>query len=292
MNAKCEPTQIENLLAGEVVLHVEHFRPSKPARLVLVAVHGFGAYCGLYRHVAGALLARGIAVTQFDCRGHGRSQGRRGHVDHFDDYHADLSLVVRRARELVPGVPWALMGHSLGGLIALHHVLRRQSQPQADQLVVVAPWLELKMKVSMPKRAAAEVFARLKPTLTMSNGIKAEDVSRSPEVVANFFRDPLVHHVATAGWLASVLQTQAAVRAMGTQLQVPTLLLVAGQDRIVSSEATLAFAQKAGSLTEVRRYPALYHELFLEPEREQVVSDIADWLLMPHAASAPSAALV
>jgi lysophospholipase len=291
MNAKCEPTQIENLLAGEVVLHVEHFRPSKPA-LVLVAVHGFGAYCGLYRHVAGALLARGIAVTQFDCRGHGRSQGRRGHVDHFDDYHADLSLVVRRARELVPGVPWALMGHSLGGLIALHHVLRRQSQPQADQLVVVAPWLELKMKVSMPKRAAAEVFARLKPTLTMSNGIKAEDVSRSPEVVANFFRDPLVHHVATAGWLASVLQTQAAVRAMGTQLQVPTLLLVAGQDRIVSSEATLAFAQKAGSLTEVRRYPALYHELFLEPEREQVVSDIADWLLMPHAASAPSAALV
>ena len=291
MNAKCEPTQIETLLAGEVVLHVEHFRPSKPA-LVLVAVHGFGAYCGLYRHVAGALLARGIAVTQFDCRGHGRSQGRRGHVDHFDDYHADLSLVVRRARELVPGVPWALMGHSLGGLIALHHVLRRQSQPQADQLVVVAPWLELKMKVSMPKRAAAEVFARLKPTLTMSNGIKAEDVSRSPEVVANFFRDPLVHHVATAGWLASVLQTQAAVRAMGTQLQVPTLLLVAGQDRIVSSEATLAFAQKAGSLTEVRRYPALYHELFLEPEREQVVSDIADWLLMPHAASAPSAALV
>jgi lysophospholipase len=290
MNAKCEPTQIETLLAGEVVLHVEHFRPSKPARLVLVAVHGFGAYCGLYRHVAGALLARGIAVTQFDCRGHGRSQGRRGHVDHFDDYHADLSLVVRRARELVPGVPWALMGHSLGGLIALHHVLRRQSQPQADQLVVVAPWLEL--KVSMPKRAAAEVFARLKPTLTMSNGIKAEDVSRSPEVVANFFRDPLVHHVATAGWLASVLQTQAAVRAMGTQLQVPTLLLVAGQDRIVSSEATLAFAQKAGSLTEVRRYPALYHELFLEPEREQVVSDIADWLLMPHAASAPSAALV
>ena len=283
---------MESLLAGGVALHVEHFRPSAPARLVLVTVHGFGAYCGLYRHVAGALLARGIAVTQFDCRGHGRSQGRRGHVDHFDDYHADLSLVVRRARELVPGVPWALMGHSLGGLIALHHVLRRQSQPQADQLVVVAPWLELKMKVSMPKRAAAEVFARLKPTLTMSNGIKAEDVSRSPEVVANFFRDPLVHHVATAGWLASVLQTQAAVRAMGTQLQVPTLLLVAGQDRIVSSEATLAFAQKAGSLTEVRRYPALYHELFLEPEREQVVSDIADWLLMPHAASAPSAALV
>ena len=283
MNAVCEPTHVESLLAGGVALHVEHFCPGHPARLVLVTVHGFGAYCGLYRHVAGALLARGIAVTQFDCRGHGRSQGCRGHVDRFDDYHADLSLVVRRARELVPGVPWALMGHSLGGLIALDHVLRKRSEPQPDRLVAVAPWLELKMKVSMPKRAAAEVFSRLKPTLTIQNGIKAEDLSRSPEVLASFFRDPLVHHVATAGWFAGVLRAQAAVRAMSDQLPVPALLLVAGQDRIVSSEATLAFAQAAGSTAEVRRYPALYHELFLEPEREQVVSDIADWLLQPHA---------
>ena len=225
--------------------------------------------------------ARGIAVTQFDCRGHGRSQGRRGHVDRFDDYHSDLSLVVRRACERTPGVPWALMGHSLGGAIVLDHVLRQQSHPQADRVVAVAPWLELKVKVSMPKRAAAEFFSHLKPTLTIENGIKAEDVSRTPEVVADFSRDPLVHHVATAGWFAGVLRTQAALRAMAARLQVPTLLLVAGQDRIVSTEASLAFAQAAGSRAEVRLYRELYHDLFLEPEREQVVSDVADWLLEP-----------
>jgi lysophospholipase len=283
VNAVCEPTHEESLSAGGVALHVEHFCPASPARLVLVTVHGFGAHCGIYRHVATALLARGIAVTQFDCRGHGRSQGRRGHVDRFDDYHDDLSLVVRRARERTPGVPWALMGHSLGGAIVLDHVLRQQSQPQADRLVAVAPWLELKMKVSMPKRAAADFFSRLKPTLTTGNGIKAEDVSRSPEVVANFFRDPLVHHVATAGWFASVLRTQAALRTMAGQLAVPTLLLVAGRDRIVSTEAALAFAQAAGSAVEVRRYQDLYHEIFLEPEREQVLSDVANWLLQPQA---------
>jgi lysophospholipase len=283
VNAVCQPTHEESLSAGGVALHVEHFCPASPARLVLVTVHGFGAHCGVYRHVAGALLARGIAVTQFDCRGHGRSQGRRGHIDRFDDYHDDLCLVVRRARERTPGVPWALMGHSLGGTIALDHVLRQQSQPQADRLVAVTPWLELKMKVSMPKRAAAEFFSRLNPTLTTGNGIRAEDLSRSPEVVANFFRDPLIHHVATAGWFASVLRTQAALRAMASQLQVPTLLLVAGQDRIVSTEAALAFAQAAASAVEVRRYQELYHELFLEPEREQVLSDVANWLVQPKA---------
>lgn len=283
MNAVCEPTHEESLSAGGVALHVEHFRPTSPARLVLVTVHGFGAHCGVYRHVAGALLARGIAVTQFDCRGHGRSQGRRGHVDRFDDYHDDLGLVVRRARERTPEVPWALLGHSLGGLIVLDHVVRRKSESQPDRLVAVAPWLELKMKVPMPKRAAADIFSRLKPTLTTGNGIKAEDVSRSPEVVANFFRDPLVHHVATAGWFACVLRSQAALRAMAAQLKVPTLLLVAGQDRIVSTEAALAFAQAAGSAVKVRLYQGLYHEMFLEPEREQVLSDVANWLLQPQA---------
>jgi len=281
MSAACEPTQAETLLAGGFALHVEHFSSAGPPRLLLITVHGFGAHCGIYRHVAGALRARGIAVTQFDCRGHGRSQGRRGHVNRFDDYHSDLSLVVRRARERTPGVPWALMGHSLGGAIVLDHVLRQQSHPQADRVVAVAPWLELKVKVSMPKRAAAEFFSHLKPTLTIENGIKAEDVSRSPEVVADFSRDPLVHHVATAGWFAGVLRTQAALRAMAARLQVPTLLLVAGQDRIVSTEASLAFAQAAGSRAEVRLYRELYHDLFLEPEREQVVSDVADWLLEP-----------
>jgi lysophospholipase len=279
MDAVCEPSYEESIDAGGVALHVEHFSPAVPTRLVLVTVHGFGVHCGLYRHVAGAMIARGIAVTQFDCRGHGRSEGRRGHVDRFDDYHVDLSLVARRARERTPRVPWALMGHSLGGAIVLDYVLRRQSQPQPDLLVAAAPWLELEMKVSMPKRAAAEVFARLSPTLTMENGIKAEDMSRSPAVVANLLRDPLVHHVATAGWFAGVLRTQAALRLMAAQWPVPTLILVAGQDRIVSTEASLAFAQASGSTAEVRRYESLYHELFLEPEREQVVHDVANWLL-------------
>ena len=104
MDAVCEPSYEESIDAGGVALHVEHFSPAVPTRLVLVTVHGFGVHCGLYRHVAGAMIARGIAVTQFDCRGHGRSEGRRGHVDRFDDYHVDLSLVARRAFVRAPGV--------------------------------------------------------------------------------------------------------------------------------------------------------------------------------------------
>ena len=260
-------------------LHVEHFVPDVAPRLLLIMVHGFGAHCGLYRHVAASLKTKGVAVTGFDSRGHGRSQGRRGHVDHFDDYHVDLNQIVQTTRARFPGVPWALMGHSMGGAVALDYVLRQFTQPQADRLVLVAPWLDLKMKVSMPKRAAAEVFAHLKPTLSIANGIRAEDISRNPIVVEKFCEDPLVHHVATAGWFAGVLRAQTRMRASAAHLRVPTLLLVAGQDRIVSTEAALAFARDAGNIVHTRRYETLYHELFLEPEREQVIADIACWLL-------------
>jgi alpha-beta hydrolase superfamily lysophospholipase len=281
MSNGLSPTQQETLDSNGLALHVEHFHPSGPPRQLVVMVHGFGAHCGLYPHVIGAMLARGMAVTQFDCRGNGRSEGIRGHVERFDDYHADLSLVVRRARELSPGVPWALLAHSLGGAIALDHVLRGLSLPQPDRVVVAAPWLELKMKVSSPKRAAAHVFARLKPTLSIGNGLKAEDLSRNPAVVTSFFKDPLIHHEATARWFSGVLGAQASVRAAAAQLQVPTLMLLAGQDRIVSNEVAMTFARTAGSAMQVRTYPDLFHELYLEPERDQVIGDIASWLSTP-----------
>jgi alpha-beta hydrolase superfamily lysophospholipase len=260
-------------------LHLEHYRPSREARMGLVMVHGFSAHCGLYRHVARAFAEQGMAVTQLDCRGHGRSDGRRGHVDDFADYLDDLDEVVAWAEKQDRGLPWAWLGHSLGGAICLAGVLDKKRPHKPARLVTAAPWLKLRMKVSAPKRMAGKVAARVYPTLTMPNGLRAEDVSRNPLVLANFDKDPLVHHVASAGWFATTLAAQARIRAHAQELQVPTLMLLAGQDRIVANEANLAFANAAGKLVEVRQYPALFHEVFLEPEAALLVSDIAAWLL-------------
>jgi lysophospholipase len=250
-------------------IHVEHYRAQGEARLTLVMVHGFSAHCGLYRHVGTAFASTGIAVTQFDCRGHGRSSGRRGHVGDFGEYVEDLATVADWARRQNPGIPWALLGHSMGGAISLAFVQDQTRTDMPGRLVLAAPWLKLRMKVSAPKRAAANVAARVLPTLTMPNGLTAQNVSRNPLVLAGFDRDPLVHHVATAGWFMSMLRAQARIRLQAKELHVPTLLLLAGGDRIVANEATLAFA---------RDYPELFHELFLEPEVDTVLADISTWL--------------
>lgn len=271
---------LESALARrDLTLHLEHYHPRGEPRLSLIMVHGFSAHCGLYRHVGAAMAEQGIAVTQFDCRGHGRSQGRRGHVDGFSDYLEDLEAVVTWGRERQPGAPWALAGHSLGGAIALAFLLERPPETTPLGLVLAAPWLKLKMKVSAPKRMAATVAARVLPVLSMANGLRPENVSRNALVLESFAKDPLVHHVATAGWFMATLRAQARIRARAKGLHVPTLLLLAGEDRIVDNQASQALARAAAGFVETREYPALFHELFLEPEAPTVLADMTAWLL-------------
>jgi acylglycerol lipase len=260
-------------------LHLEHFLPEGAPQGTVVFVHGFDAHCARYRHVGAALAQAGFAATLFDCRGHGRSQGRRGHIDRFTTYDADLAAVATAARAVTPGAALSLMGHSQGGLVVLDAVLREMVHP--DRMILAAPWLGLVMAVPWWKRAASPLFARIWPTLTMDNGLQAGDISRNPEAVQSRDTDPLIHHVASARWFEEVRATQQRIRTAAPSLKVPTLVLVAGQDKIVSSAATMTFAQAAGPAVATRRYEALYHELFLEPEQAQVMSDVLAWLRAP-----------
>jgi lysophospholipase len=287
MPTDAKPDLETSLPRGELALHVEHFRPQGEKHLALVMVHGYSAHCGLYRHVAVHLAARGIAVTGFDCRGHGRSGGRRGHVATFADYLDDLAEVIAWARTQDAALPWALLGHSFGGAILLAFALDETRTDRPSALVLAAPWLKLRMPVPAPKRFAANIAARVRPTLSMPNGLRAEAISRNPEVHAGFHRDPLIHHTATAGWFMATLRAQAYIRTHAEKLRVPCLMLLAGDDRIVANEVSLAFAKSADASVEVRTYAGLYHELFFEPEAEMVISDIGDWLLRP-APSAPA----
>jgi alpha-beta hydrolase superfamily lysophospholipase len=269
------------LRRGGLDVHVEHYQPSADARLSLVMVHGFSAHCGLYPHVGRALAGNGIAVTQFDGRGHGKSGGRRGHVDDFADYLDDLAMIIAWARERNPDLPWAIMGHSFGGAVVLAFTLDEKRIDKPSRLVAVAPYLKLKMNVSAPKRMATTVAARVLPTFSASNGLRGEEISRNPKVVDGFWKDPLIFHQATAGWFMATLRAQAHLRTHAERLKVPTLMLLAGEDRIVANEANLAFARSAGEAVAVKTYDGLFHELLLEPEAPVVIQDIGHWLVSP-----------
>ncbi|MDO8420010.1 MAG: alpha/beta fold hydrolase, partial [Rubrivivax sp.] len=202
---------------------------------------------------------------------------------------ADLSAVSDHVRE---GGRLVLLGHSLGGLIAARFVaegLHSQAerwQRDVDGLVLSSPALDADLGVV--QRLLLALAGRLAPDLRLSNGLKPEWVCRDPEVVRRYKADPLVHDRVTARLVDFIVDAGALVRARAQQWRVPTLLLWAAADRCVAPAGSAAFAAAApGAVLTARAFPGLYHEIFNEPEREQVLAHLLHWLTRFHAAPPP-----
>jgi alpha-beta hydrolase superfamily lysophospholipase len=252
--------------------------PTAPRATILI-VHGLGEHSGRYGATAAALNGAGFAVHAVDYRGHGRSEGRRVHVDDVDDYVADVRAALAEVRRRDPGVPVFLLGHSQGGLIALELAL---DDPAAiDGLVVTSPFLAVH-PASRPSpfvRALARVLFRLAPRLPLPTSIDVRLLSRDPGVGEAYARDPLVSHAASAGWLRAIGNAQRDVRARAPRLRVQTLLMAASGDRLVDPEATRQFARAAPpAVVEFVWWDGFYHEILNDLGREEVLARIVRWL--------------
>jgi len=261
---------------GDVDLFYRCWRPATP-RGVLVLVHGAGEHCGRFDHVARTLAGRGLTVYGYDHRGLGRSGGRRGHLDRFSDYLNDLSLVIAEARRLSPNLPLGLYGHSMGGAVVLTHGIHH---PEGLAWVVAtSPWLMLAVELPGWKKALGNWLSRVWPTLTMDAGVPARYLAHPPEVGEAYLKDPYVTLKVSARWYTEMVAGAARTRAEAPRFTLPLLLLQAGDDRLVSPQASRQFFEAAGSTDKTfRLYPGLYHELHNEPEGLQVVAEVADWL--------------
>ena len=243
-------------------------------------VHGLGEHIGRYEALAVALNAAGWHVAGHDQRGHGRSEGARGTIDGPQSLLADLCAVSDHVRE---GGRLVLLGHSLGGLIAARFVaegLNRRAerwQRDVDGLVLSSPALDAGL--GRVQRLLLAVAGRLAPDLRLSNGLKPEWVCRDPEVVRRYVADPLVHDRVTARLVRFIVDAGALVRTRAPQWRLPTLLMWAGADRCVAPAGSAAFAAAApAEVLTAREFPGLYHEIFNEPERDQVLSCLLHWL--------------
>jgi alpha-beta hydrolase superfamily lysophospholipase len=257
-------------------------RADGTARGVAVIVHGLGEHIGRYDHVARRLAGNGFQVVGFDQRGHGRSGGGRGAIPAWDSLLDDLSRVIDAARREFGG-PLLLVGHSLGGLVVGRFVAESLAASPAawsrpvDALVMSSPALDPSAN-ALQRFLLRHVATRL-PGLVVGNGLKPAWISRSPEVVQAYVADPLVHDRIN-GRLGLFVATQGpATIAAAPGWQTPTLLMWAGADRCVSPAGSAAFAAAApaGTVTS-REWPGLYHEIFNEPEQQEVLQRLGDWL--------------
>lgn len=248
----------------------------------VLVVHGLGEHIGRYAVLAGHLNAWGWQVVGYDLRGHGRSDGPRGALARGDDLLRDLALAVDAVRAAGPG-PLVLLGHSMGGLLAARFVAESlQAAPApwrraVDALVLSSPALDPGMNAF--QKLLLGVLGPLAPGLAVGNGLKPSWISRDPSVVAAYVGDPQVHDRVTPRLVRFLLEGGEAVRAVAPRWTVPTLLLWAGADRCVAPAGSAAFAASAPpGVVRSREFPALFHEIFNEPEKEEVFTVLGAWL--------------
>lgn len=261
--------------ADGTTLFRRSWTPSDPPRSIVIVVHGLGEHSGRYDHVAEALTAEGHEVHALDHRGHGRSGGKRVHVRRFDEFVADLE----RFRTIVarPGLPLVVLGHSMGGAIALDHVLRHGDAVTA--LALSGPALSTGPEVTPFQMRVFRVIARIAPGLRV-RGLPAEAISRDPAVVAAYRADPLVYTGRiTAGLGSALLDEMAGFAHRFGDLRLPVLLLHGTADQLadVAGSRALEAAATDAAVT-AHYYEGLYHEVFNEPERDRVIADLTSWL--------------
>ena len=258
-----------------VDLVLRHWPAVGSVRGTLVIVHGLGEHIGRYEHVAGHLVARGWAVSGYDQRGHGASQGKRGALRTADDLIDDLTRVIAAVRVASPVRPFVLLGHSMGGLVAAQFVA--EARGAVDALVLSSPVLEAGL--TLAQRVQLALGHALAPDLAMSNQIDAKMISHDPAVVRAYVNDPLVHDRVTARLARALVNGGKTVLARAGRWPVPTLLLWAGEDKLVSPRGSAAFAAAApAAALRAKCFAGLYHEIFNERDATPVFAALDEWL--------------
>ena len=253
-----------------------------PAGKGVVLMHGLGEHCGRYAHVARFFNDCGFAVRAYDHRGHGRSGGARGDTPGVEAIVQNAKIVIDDfARHL--SAPPLLLGHSMGGTFAAFYATRALSP--LGGLILSSPALHIRLAGA--QKLLLRILGVIAPGLGIPNGLDSKYLSHRQEVVDAYDGDPLVHRKISARLLHAMLAAIEYAQGHASALDIKTLLLVAGEDRLVDASGSDAFFGKLGpGLGTMHRYAGYYHEIFNEVDAARVFDDIRAWMAAPGAAGA------
>jgi alpha-beta hydrolase superfamily lysophospholipase len=265
-------------------LHVALWRPSGPPKGIVVALHGVQSHSGWYHNLGRTLAAAGYLATFPDRRGSGANQSDRGHTPTAGRLICDLVEWVQALRGESPGVPASVAGISWGGKLA---VIAAARHPElVDSLALICPGLQPRVGISLGEklRIAWAFLTRSRRTFPIPLSDPAL-FTANPEGQAFIAADPYSLREGTAGLLAASFIIDRMVGRAAARIRQPSLLMLAGQDRIVDNTRTLGYFRRLASPDrDVIEYPEGHHTLEFEPDPSRYALDLVAWLDR-HAAS-------
>ncbi len=262
---------------GGIRIVYDVWTPANTPRGVVVLSHGLGEHARRYDHVAQRFGEAGLVTYALDHRGHGRSGGKRVLVRHISEYTGDFDTLVGIAGKEHPGCKCIVLGHSMGGGIVFAYGVERPDS--YDLMVLSGPAVATQHAVSPLLVLVAKAVGMVAPGLPVQE-LDVKAISRDPAVVAAYDSDPLVHHgKVPAGIARALLLVGETMPQRAAALTAPLLVVHGVEDRLVDVSGSRKLVEMVGSAdAELKEYPGLYHEVFNEPERDQVLDDVVSWM--------------
>jgi acylglycerol lipase len=249
--------------------------PDKAPRGLVVVVHGFNSHSGYYHWVAQRLTSLGLAVTALDLRGRGHSEGERFFVADFEQYVADVDLVLTHVKSTAPGLPLFLLGHSAGGVVACLYALDKGNELaglicESFAYRLPAPALVLSILKGLSHIAPHTHVLKLKNA----------DFSRDPAIIAEMNGDPLIaNEVQPTQTLAAMVRADDRLQQRFASMTLPLLILHGTADRAANYLGSEEFFKTASSPDKtLKLYHGHYHDLLNDTDKDVVMADIKSWL--------------
>jgi len=265
--------EIKETAIGKIAFY-RHDTVAMPEAVILL-IHGLGEHSGRYDEWAKRFTDSGVALMSFDLPGHGLSGGKRGTMPSFTDLYSYFDSILDELHNEFKGIPVILYGHSLGGGMVLHYLIK--NAPDVKGAIVTSPWIRLTEEPPRFKVWLASVSKKLVPDMTQPSGLKTRYLSHDSQVVSAYESDPLVHGLISAGLFASMTSAGNDILQQASGIKTPLLLMHGRDDMITSPSGTIEVAGEAPSVT-LKLWDGAYHEVHNESIKDEHFSFIREWI--------------
>ncbi len=244
--------------------------PENPEAIAVI-VHGLCEHQGRYDHLVKQFCESGIGTYRFDHRGHGRSEGEKAHLTDFNELLDDTNVLVDLAIKENPHLPVFLLGHSMGGYTATLYAVKYPDKKLKGIITSGA-------LVNDTKGLITSLPAGMDDLTALPNEL-GDGVCSVKEVVDWYKIDPHNGKTFTAGLCYSLTKGVTWITQKISEFKYPVLILHGENDGIVSCEDSVYLFKNVSSKDKsLKLYGNLFHEIFNEYVKEEVIGDAITWI--------------
>jgi len=255
------------------------WEPQNTPKAIINLVHGFGEYMERYDPWAMKFVEKGYLVHAIDYRGHGKSDGRRGHISRFNDFLEDIDVLIKESKKLFPDLPQFIYGHSLGGNIVTNYILKKDDEFKGA--IISSPWYKLAFNPSSLTLLLARIMNKVYPKFTQNSKLEVVGLTHDESIVGQYIKDSLIHEKISARMFFEIYKAGHWAIDNADKINMPILIQHGNGDNITSHVASRGFFEKAkklGKEIEYKEWDGLYHELHNELEKDEIFEYILKWV--------------